>query len=71
MDPCVYFHRKGEEFIIVVIFVDDGLICTNKKKKLQDILEQLSPEFKMRTVSADRFLGLDLSRDRSQRLLFA
>lgn len=22
-DPCVYFHRKGEEFIIVVIFVDD------------------------------------------------
>lgn len=70
-DPCVYFHRQEEEFIIVVIFVDDGLICTNKKEKLPDILEQLSREFEMRTLSADRFLGLDLSRDRNQRLLFA
>ncbi len=69
-DPCVYFRRQGEEFTLVVIFVDDGLICSNKEDSLNNILEHLRTEFEMRTMSVDRFLGLNIFRDRNQHLLF-
>ncbi len=30
-DPCVYFRRREEEILILIIWVDDGLICSNSK----------------------------------------
>ena len=30
-DPCVYSCQQGEEFTIMAIWVDDGLICSNNK----------------------------------------
>lgn len=68
-DPCVYYRRQGEELTIVVIFVDDGLICSNQPESLSLIVEHLQTEFEMRTLPADRFLGLSITRDRTKRLL--
>ena len=69
-DPCVYFRRQEEEITIVAIFVDDGLVCSNKKENLTSILEHLSTTFEMRSFPAHRFVDLDISRDRQQRQLF-
>jgi hypothetical protein len=30
-DPCVYFRRRETEILIMAIWVDDGLICSNNK----------------------------------------
>jgi hypothetical protein len=68
-DPCIYYRHKGEEMTILAIFVDDGLACSNKKKSLQQIIEHLKKEFQIRTMDADRFLGLEISRDRQKREL--
>ena len=69
-DPCVYFRRQEEEMTIVAIFVDDGLVCSNKKDSLTSILEHLRKTFEMRSLPASRFVGLDISRDRTQRQLY-
>ena len=69
-DPCVYFRRLGEEVTIVAIYVDDGLVCSNKPDTLTSILEFLGKEFQMRTLSADRFVGVNITRDRERRQLF-
>ena len=69
-DPCVYYRRQEEEMTIVAIFVDDGLVCSNKKEHLTNILEHLSTTFEMRSFPASRFVGLDISRDRSKRQLY-
>jgi len=37
-DPCVYYRHKGEEMMILAIFVDDELACSNKKESLQQII---------------------------------
>lgn len=69
-DNCIYYRRQGEEFTIVAIFVDDGLICSNLEKVLKNVLDYLQQQFEMRVVAADRFLGLNLTRDRTKRHMF-
>jgi hypothetical protein len=69
-DSCIYYRRQGEEFTVVAIFVDDGLICSNEPDSLSAILTHLRTEFEMTTSEANRYLGLNIIRDRSHRLLF-
>lgn len=69
-DPCVYFCRQEEEMTIVSICVDNGLVCSNKKDSLTSILEHLRKMFEMRPLPASCFIGLDISRDRTQRQLY-
>lgn len=68
-DPCIYFRHQGEELTILAIFVDDGLVCSNRKESLQRIIEQLKNQFQIRIMDADRFLGLEISRDRPKKEL--
>lgn len=70
-DPCVY-HRIGPngEFTILIIYVDDGLICSNTPNMLTAILEYLSIHFQVRSFPVSRFVGLDITRDRANRALF-
>lgn len=52
-DPCVYYRHQGEEVTIVVIYVDDGLVCSSKREVLFSILEHLSNTFEIRSLPAD------------------
>jgi hypothetical protein len=44
-DPCVYLRRKKTEILIMVIWVDDGLICSNNKATIAEDLSFLSTHF--------------------------
>jgi hypothetical protein len=69
-DPCVYYRhlRPGEtdeELTIFILYVDDGLILSNIQSALTDIVEFLGKEFEVRSLPADRFIGIDMNRNRS------
>jgi hypothetical protein len=66
-DPCVYFRRKETEILIMAIWVDDGLICSNNKTSIAEVLAYLSTHFEMRSLPTDRFVGLQLTRNRGKR----
>jgi ATP-binding cassette subfamily B (MDR/TAP) protein 1 len=68
-DHCVYYRCQEEEITSVLIFVDDGLVCSNRANTLTDILEHLKTFFEVRSFPANRFLGLDINRDREKRQL--
>jgi hypothetical protein len=69
-DSCVYFRRREEEILILVIWVDDGLLCSNKKEAIADVLAFLSEHFEMRTLSTDRFVGMEIERDSKTRKIY-
>ena len=52
------------------IFVDDGLICTNTKTVSVSILNHLNTHFDIRSLPADRFVWLDILRDRPNRKFY-
>lgn len=73
-DPCVYYRhlRKGEvdeEITIFILYVDDGLILSSTKAVLDDMMEFLGKEFDVRSIPPDRFIGIDINRNRIQRTI--
>jgi hypothetical protein len=73
-DPCVYYRhlRKGEadeEITIFILYVDDGLILSSTKAVLNEMMEFLGKEFDVRSIPPDRFIGIDINRNRIQRTI--
>jgi hypothetical protein len=62
--------EEDEEFTILIIYVDDGIIFSNKKHILNDILDHLKTVFQIRTLPADRFIGVDITRNRPERSIY-
>ena len=60
-DPCVYSRSGDNEFIILGIWVDDGLLCTNSHFH--------TTHFQMTSHQANCFLGLQIDRNRKRREL--
>jgi Reverse transcriptase (RNA-dependent DNA polymerase) len=68
-DPCIYIHRHEETFVIVAIWVDDGLVCANNNEIISNVYAHLNTHFDMRSAPATNFVGLEILRDRSHRKL--
>ena len=74
-DPCVYYkyevNKDGDKIIVVVaIYVDDSIICSNKMDVLKSVKEQLSAHFEMDDRGEIHYiLGMSVHRDRKQKIL--
>ena len=69
-DPCVYLYQSGTDFLIVALWVDDGLLTCNNSELLAKILSYLKTKFVITPKTADRFVGLHITRDRVNRKLY-
>ena len=68
-DLCLYLGRQEEEFTMVIIWVDDGLVCSSSNDAISRIINYLNDYFEMRSSSADHFVGLSITRDRKEKTL--
>jgi hypothetical protein len=71
---CLYYRhlRKGEadeEITIFILYVDDGLILSSNKAVLNEMMEFLGKEFDVRSIPPDRFIGIDINRNKIQRTI--
>ncbi|UYV60728.1 hypothetical protein LAZ67_1002045 [Cordylochernes scorpioides] len=69
-DSCVYTMKCKQAYILLAIYVDDCLICRVNKQHLDDIVQYLNSNFEIKTFTADYFLGLQIYRDRTTKMLF-
>ena len=37
--PCIYYWKKKDRILILLIYVDDILITSNDKQKIQELVE--------------------------------
>lgn len=70
-DPCIYFtsNENPSEFLALGLWVDDAIIASKSKAAALSMIVYLEQHFAMTSGPADRFLGLELTRDRQARLL--
>ena len=69
-DHSVYVRREGEKFMIILVYVDDLVLASNNKPMLQEFKTSMEKEFKMSDLGdAHHFLGLELIRDRKERII--
>lgn len=64
-DHCVYIKWFGEDFIILLLYVDDMLILGKDMSKIDRLKKELSESFAMKDMGpAKQILGMQISRDR-------
>ncbi|KZV22485.1 hypothetical protein F511_19705 [Dorcoceras hygrometricum] len=71
-DPCTYFKRSGgNDYIILLLYVDDMLVAGPNKDRVQELKAQLAREFDMKDLGpANKILGMQVHRDRSNRKIW-
>jgi hypothetical protein len=67
-DECLYWHpQKG---VYVATHVDDFLILGANKNAIQELKDQLSSRFTMKDLGqCHTFLGIEITRDRNNRMI--
>lgn len=68
LDNCVYYGRlHNEEYIYLLLYVDDILIASKNKKQVGELKILLNSEFDMKDLGeAKKILGVEITRDRTK-----
>jgi hypothetical protein len=70
-DFSVYVAQVKDVKFFIVVYVDDLILVCNNKDKLLQVKEELSRKFEMKDLGdLHFFLGMEVERDRAQRLLY-
>ena len=68
VEPCLFRWREGDNFIMLLLYVDDILLAGNDKEKMQEVKTCLMKEFKMNDLDEPKlFLGIEIKRNRKER----
>lgn len=61
-DACVFISNKDGNFIILAIYVDDGLIAGSNQKVIDSVIEHLRDAFEVKAMPVECFLGFEIHR---------
>jgi hypothetical protein len=70
VDPCVYYHITLTSYLIIAVWVDDGLVAGSSTLLLDAIVTYLSQKFKITKVPADLFVSIVITRNQARRQLY-
>lgn len=59
-DRCLYYDEKKE--LILVVYVDDGLIAPRSKSRVEKLIQDLKSTFEFTSTKANHFLGCRLKK---------
>ena len=66
-DPCVYGGMIDRESVYLALFVDDGLIACKSLRVIEKVVEYLKEAFEMTIGNANKFVGLQIARNRKEK----
>ena len=71
-DYCAYYKRfENNDFIILLLYVDDILVGDPNKDRIQKLKAQLDREFEMKDLGlTNKILGMQIHRDRNNKKIW-
>lgn len=61
-DPCVFIKTNGTDIIMLVIYVDDGMIVGNNLADIDKVIAHMEKHFEVKMVNAGCFLGIEIDQ---------
>ena len=61
-DPCVFISKDNSETLILLIYVDGGIIASRNKNKVSALIKYLEQNFEIKTDKLNVFLGIEINR---------
>jgi hypothetical protein len=69
-DTSLFFHRKGDVWIFVLIYVDDIIVASSTQQATTSLLEDLKVDFALKDLGElHYFLGIEVKKTRDGILL--
>lgn len=67
-DPCLMVRKdkEGNANLLLILYVDDGLVCGQDKSEIENLLEQLRSRFETKVFEPKCFIGLEIERKSMQ-----
>lgn len=66
-EPCAYYWKENEDFVLLVVYVDDILIISTKNKFFLKLKEGLEKNFTMTYMGEPKkYLGIQIERSNEQ-----
>jgi len=63
-DPCVYYTGAGKELTLIVVYVDDVLVMSRDKDRIEEVKQYLSKRFDVRDIGDAKYcLGLEIAQE--------
>ena len=70
-DSCVYFSDHQGIILIIMLFVDDGLMVSNSPAQMDSVLDFMKDVFITKVnMNPELFVGIHIHRDRSHRIIY-
>lgn len=66
-DPCVFHGKVDGEKVMLLLYVDDGLILSRSQAAIDSLVGKLQNEFKITLGNANWYVGLEIERNRKER----
>lgn len=63
-DPCLYKGTFLDEFVMIVVYVDDGLIAALTREVMEKLITEIAKHVKIRKVESKFFVGFEIERER-------
>jgi transposase len=61
-DPCLFISSVGEHKLLLMLYVDDGLVAYKDNSQMNGFLAELATEFQITSCDASNFLGFEIKR---------
>lgn len=65
-DPCVFYGSIHGERVILLLYVDDGLILSRSQTAIESLVGKLQNTFKITMGNANYYVGLEIERNRNE-----
>lgn len=69
-DQCIFKGCVNGENVNLALFVDDGLVAAKSNEVLNVVIEYLKSAFEITIGNAEKFVGLQIARNRSEETMF-
>ena len=64
IELCLYTRGEGENVVYLLMYVDDLLICSKNKRKIQSVKKLLTNRFEMKDLGeVKEYLGINIEYD--------
>lgn len=69
-DNCVYIRRNGDEYDIIGVWVDDLILLSTDKERMQRMKDEIQTNFDATDQGEPRLLlGIEIRRDRTNKII--
>lgn len=59
-DPCMFYRTCKGVKLIILIYVDDGLVAGECDSRAHEFIRSMEKEFHVKKINPDTFLGLSI-----------